>query len=128
MSTTPKELVDCANAILQTAADEAAFRAVCSRAYYGAYHAAREFHETLPAPGSVGRASGRHEQLIAQLNNPTISHQNKKYARSVALGKFLRTLVGLRVMADYSITLYVDQPFAAQAAIIAQTICAKTAT
>ncbi|WP_250533479.1 hypothetical protein [Caballeronia sp. AZ10_KS36] len=122
MSATPKELIDCAEVMLQSAKDEPVFRAVCSRAYYGAYHAAREFHEALPSPGSVGNASGRHEQLIAQLNNPTISRQNKKYIRSIALGKTLRTLVSARVQADYEIGDAVDQHAATQSVQTAKTL------
>ncbi len=116
MSTTPKELVDCASAMLATANDEAAYRAVCSRAYYGAYHAAKVFHEALASPGSVGNAKGKHEQLIAQLNTPTISRQNKKFIRSIALGKSLRVLVTDRVTADYAIEASVDKATAAKAA------------
>ncbi|MGT2471638.1 hypothetical protein [Paraburkholderia terrae] len=126
MSTTPKELVDCASAMLATASDEAAYRAVCSRAYYGAYHAAREFHEALASPGLVGNAKGRHEQLIAQLNTPTISRQNKKFVRSIALGKSLRLLVTDRVTADYTIGAYVDKATATKSSKGADTLLAAS--
>lgn len=128
MSCTPKELVDCASALAQSANDEPAFRAVCSRAYYGAYHAAKEFHEALPSPGTVGNASGRHEQLIAQLNSPTISRQNKKYMRSIALGKSLRLLVSTRVIADYTIAAPVDQQLALKTANQAQALFTAATT
>jgi uncharacterized protein (UPF0332 family) len=107
MSATASDLVQCASAQLQTASDEAAYRSVCSRAYYGAYHAAKAFHDALPQPGSVGTASGKHEQLIAMLTTPQISKNNKKHARSIALGKSLRILADRRVTADYKIHLTV---------------------
>lgn len=108
--------------MLKSASDEAAYRAVCSRAYYGAYHAAKAFHDALASPGSVGTARGRHEQLISQLSNPTLSSQNKKHAKSIAIGKTLRSLVTTRVLADYTITALVDQPTAAIAAQSAEVL------
>jgi len=116
VSTTPKELIDCATAMSQSATDEAAYRAVCSRAYYGAFHAAKAFHDALPSPGTVGSARGRHEQLISQLSNPTVSSKNKKHGKSVAIGKTLRSLVTTRVLADYTITAAVDKATATSAA------------
>ncbi|WP_321946522.1 hypothetical protein [Paraburkholderia sp. J10-1] len=125
MSATPKELVDSATAMLKAATDEAAYRAVCSRAYYGAFHAAKEFHDALATPGSVGNAKGKHEQLIAQLNNPLISRQNPKYLRSIALGKSLRPLIDQRVVADYNLKATVTQAEATTSASNATTLCAN---
>jgi uncharacterized protein (UPF0332 family) len=127
MSATPKELIDCAADMLKAANDEAAYRAVCSRAYYGAFHAAKEFHDALPTPGSVGNANGKHEQLIAQLNNPLISRQNAKFFRSIALGKSLRPLIDQRVIADYDLKATVTQNEAVTSASNAQALCSNAA-
>lgn len=126
MSSTPKELIDCAAAMVPLAQDEPMYRAVCNRAYYGAYHSAKAFHDKLPAPGTVGGAKGRHEQLIAQLGSPMISKQNKKYYVSQALGKSLRILADVRVRADYTITNMIDQGTASQAAADAQALYAAS--
>ncbi|QCP50199.1 hypothetical protein FAZ95_14020 [Trinickia violacea] len=125
MSSTPRQLVDCAAAMLQGATDEPQFRAICSRAYYAAFHAANEFHNALPAPGSVGNANGRHEQLIAQLANPQISKNNKRYHVSQALSKSLRPLIAARVLADYEIHLSVDAATAASTVTGADTLITK---
>jgi uncharacterized protein (UPF0332 family) len=112
MSVTPEQMIDCAEAMLNAATDEAQFRSVCSRAYYGAFHAANVFHNNLPAPGTVGNAKGRHEQLIAQLTNPQISKNNKRYYVSQALAKSLRPLIANRVMADYQVAQSVERSLA----------------
>jgi uncharacterized protein (UPF0332 family) len=112
MSVTSGQMIDCAAAMLTTASDEAQFRSVCSRAYYGAFHAANNFHNALPVPGTVGNAKGRHEQLIAQLTNPQISKQNKRYHVSQALAKSLRPLLSNRVLADYTVAKTVGRDLA----------------
>jgi uncharacterized protein (UPF0332 family) len=122
MSATPKELIDCAAVMLQVANDEPMYRAICSRAYYGAFHSAREFHEGLSSPGSVGNARGRHEQLIAQLNTPTVGRADKKFFRSIALGKTLRLIVDARVQSDYKIDESVDQQTAVKTLQSAQSL------
>ena len=122
MSSTPRELVDCAAELLKQALGEPQYRAVCSRAYYGAFHAANAFHNALPAPGSVGTARGRHQQLISQLANPTCSKQNDNYFVSQALSKNLRPLIDARVKADYLIHSEVSLALATAAAVGAEAI------
>ncbi|WP_157763783.1 hypothetical protein [Paraburkholderia aromaticivorans] len=112
MSSTPEELMVCAEALLPSASDETQYRSVCSRAYYAAFNAANAFHNNLSTPGTVGNASGRHQQLISQLLNPQISQKNKRYLVSRALGKSLMPLILARVRADYEIQLDVDQALA----------------
>ncbi|GAB5098691.1 hypothetical protein YK56LOC_44080 [Caballeronia sp. HLA56] len=126
MSSTAQELVDCAEAMARSAASESEYRAVCSRAYYGAFHAANAFHNGLPVPGSVGRATGRHEQLIAQLANPGCGKGNKKYFVSQALSKGLRLLVDNRVKADYHIDVEVNRGHAQASVAGALVIAAKS--
>lgn len=113
MSATPDEMLTCAKDLCARADCETKYRASISRAYYAAFHAARNFHIGLPTPGSVGNASGGvHAQLIAQLANPGISKNNKKYYLSQALGKSLRPLVDARVDADYHLHLNIEKQFA----------------
>ena len=126
MSSSPSELVDCALSLLGDARSEPQYRTVCSRAYYGAFHAANLFHNALPTPGTVGAARGRHEQLIAQLANPTCSKRNHKYFVSQALSKVLRTLINARVRADYLIDTEVDFGMAAKSSESARVVMLKT--
>lgn len=122
MSSTPRQLIEYASVMLRTASDEPAYRAVCSRAYYGAFHAAKAFHESLPAPGTVGNAKGSHEQLIAQLLNPTVSKQNKKHALSIAIGRGLRQLANARVTSDYVMASIVDKALATKTSTGAEAV------
>jgi uncharacterized protein (UPF0332 family) len=122
VSSTPRELVDCAAELLKRALDEPQYRAVCSRAYYGAFHAANAFHNALSAPGSVGTARGRHQQLISQLANPACSKQNDNYFISQALSKKLRPLIDARVKADYLIRSEVSVALATAATAGAEAI------
>lgn len=126
MSSTARELVECAEELMRNATDEPQFRAVCSRAYYGAYHAAYAFHRRLRAPGTVRQARGRHEQLIEQLCNPMISLSDEHYALSKAIGGTLRTLREARVTADYHLSEHINQALAAQSATLATTILKST--
>lgn len=101
MSCAPAELLDSARQMLQPDVEEAVVRAVASRAYYGAFHAAKAFHEALPSPGSVGDSSGMHRQLISQLRYPTITGKDR--ATSIAIGNLLFSAYGTRVIADYKL-------------------------
>ncbi len=109
MSVAPHELLASAEAIRKNQLDEAGHRAVISRAYYAAHHMAYAFHISLPSPGSVGRAMGRHEQLIAQLATPTFSATNPRNITSRRVGAILRDILRTRVLADYSIGALVEE-------------------
>lgn len=101
MSVTPHDLLLAAKNLHKTPSTEADRRALVNRAYYAAYQAAYEFHLSLPAPGSVGTASGKHEQLVAQLRNPTIKSSDPRHFASRRLGIILGDLLATRVRADY---------------------------
>ena len=101
MSTAPLDLLNNAKLIRANQADEAAHRAAISRAYYAAYHAARGFHISLPSPGRLIRANGRHEQLVEQLQNPTIATTDARHIKSRRIGFILRDLLRQRITADY---------------------------
>lgn len=103
MSVAPHEILACAQQIRGQELTEAGNRTVVSRAYYAAYHAAYNFHVSLPSPGSVGSANGRHEQLIAQLTTPTFGTSDARNFASRKAGHLLRDLLRRRVKADYAI-------------------------
>ncbi|MDR5882896.1 hypothetical protein [Caballeronia sp. LZ032] len=126
MSSTAQEWVECAAALMRHATTEPQYRTVCSRAYYGAFHAANEFHRRLPAPGTVGRASGRHDQLIQQLCNPMIRPNDAKHALSKAIGLDLITLRNARVRADYHPGENVNHDVAEQSTQLAAKVIRKT--
>lgn len=126
MSSTAEELVECATALLRDAVDEPQYRAVCSRAYYGAFHAALAFHRRLPVPGTVGNARGRHAQLIAQLNHPMINPVDDKYEVSKAIARELDRLRAARVKADYQLDDHVDHALASDSAARALTVLKTT--
>jgi uncharacterized protein (UPF0332 family) len=126
VSSTARELVEGASELLRTADNESHYRAVCSRAYYGAFHAAQAFHRALPAPGSVGAASGRHEQLIQQLCNPMLHSKDENRVLSQAIGQDLIKLRDARVRADYHLTRDIDHALAMQSASLAANIIRMT--
>lgn len=126
MSSKAEQLVDCATALLRDATDEPQFRAVCSRAYYGAFHAALAFHRRLPVPGSVRNARGRHEQLITQLSYPMIDPSHEKHRVSKDIAKHLLCLREARVKADYELHEHVDHALASTSTARAVTILKNT--
>lgn len=97
----PQESLEMAKKIRALEESEVCFRAVCSRAYYAAFHAAYGFHVALPSPGSVGEfARGRHQQLLASLDNPTVP-KSRAYWASKVIGKTLRLVYQHRLNSDY---------------------------
>jgi uncharacterized protein (UPF0332 family) len=100
MSTQPYELLCSARTVAAQITGEADARAVISRSYYAAFHAAKAFHGNLASPGSVGNAIGSHDQLITCLDNPTIP-RTSEYWTSKGISKTLRLAFSRRVTADY---------------------------
>jgi uncharacterized protein (UPF0332 family) len=94
-------LLDSARLIRACEPNESVSRAVISRAYYAAYHAAKEFHTELPSPGSVRDGRGRHEQLVKQLLNPALPVTDPRNLKSRQVGNLLQDLLRDRVTADY---------------------------
>src|SRR5262245_50169722 len=103
MSSNPKDMFACAQAIADAAQSEANFRSAISRAYYAGYHAAKLFHDALPVPGSGNGANGVHEILVQQLYHPGVKKTTPEYAKSIGLGKFLHQAKILRVQSDYHV-------------------------
>lgn len=111
MTCNAKDLLISAQKICAMAEDAAMFRSAISRLYYSAFHCCREFEKNLDAPGSVGKAEGIHEQLIAMLGTPDRTLSNNKQKTSKKLGANLRNLCLLRVDSDY----YLDRPVTKEA-------------
>lgn len=84
-------------------------RSAISRAYYGAFHHAKDWHEGLPAPGhDVGPRGGEHQMLINRLRNPDSVVLGPVSARqSRFLAAKLEVLRNRRVVADYQLALLV---------------------
>lgn len=91
--------------------DEISFRAAISRAYYGAYHACQQWHDTkLPVAGhDIGMSGGVHQTLINQLTNPDPGCGRDLGNYSKSLGYGLRALKELRTTADYQLSETVDK-------------------
>lgn len=100
---TPDELLVAANEIVAIATTESLYRAAINRLYYATFHKCYLYHVALPQPGTVGAASGKHNQLINQLNYPSPGLSAKQRATSIAVGKTLRVLCGQRVTSDYEL-------------------------
>lgn len=110
MPITPEDLLAQAHG-LSASKTEPALRGAVSRAYYGAYHAAIRFHDSLPSPGTLPAAGcGVHETLYHQLLNLTGLPPNSPLrltARQIAYkGKELRKR---RVVADYELSATVSE-------------------
>lgn len=103
MSVRPRDLLDSARRILEAQASESDCRAAISRGYYAAYHAARNFHNSLPSPGRLQYANGLHEQLCERLTLPTIPSTNNRHLQSRRIGTILTDALRDRVLADYRI-------------------------
>lgn len=106
MSVTPEDFIRLADELIQDACPIKIRTAVC-RGYYGAYHAAKNFHAQLPTPGMVLTAGGVHEELIQRLENPSFPRADTRWWLSKSLGLMLRRVRGARTHADYQL----DKPF-----------------
>ena len=106
-------------------ATEAHWRASISRAYYSAFHAALQWHASLPAPGSVGQASGIHSQLIHQLRAPAPECGPSNAKASREMGLRLDSLRAMRVEADYKLQVAVTQERATGACALALQLIGK---
>lgn len=101
MTITPNDLLALAQSInLQTEVD---IRNAAGRAYYAAYHMARNFHGELAKPGQAAARGGDHEDLIHRLQNPDRSLTANKATKSRAIGTLLRQIKPCRHKADYDI-------------------------
>lgn len=126
MTCSPDTLLNAAAQIAAIAKDEGMYRASVSRAYYASYHRCRGYYLKLGQLGTVGKASGVHEQLVAQLAAPSRKLTANARARSVAIGKYLRAIYDARVRADYHMDTSLTQQDMESALQTARTIFAET--
>ena len=127
MSVAPRQLLDSAKLIRAHVTNEAGHRATISRAYYAGYHAARDFHSSLPSVGSLSVTSGLHEQLCERLQNPTIPTMDARHLRSRQIGAILRDFHRKRVIADYQVTEQVADTNADEALVLSERLLSLAA-
>ena len=77
---------------LAASGDEVSLRSAVSRAYYGAFHLAREFLESIQRP--VPRNANAHGQIARQL-------QHSQHPDACRAGSLLADLHSDRIRADY---------------------------
>jgi hypothetical protein len=101
MSVTPEDLLFWAETA--NASTEPDKRAIISRAYYAAFHRCLEWHGSRIRFQSTFQAqnAGEHETLIQKLLHPNLGNPNRQQQLSLELGRRLRDLKALRVLADY---------------------------
>lgn len=112
----------------QPEASEIALRSAISRAYYAAFHAAKFFHDKLPAPGEPAPSGmGVHSALCYKLGRPRssiIGQEKATLSRSI---KYMcEGLKPMRVKADYELTETIVYGDAENAIAIASKIVNKT--
>ena len=116
MSITPRNLLDLSQSLIGTAVDEVTVRCSIGRSYYAAFHLAKDFHRSLSQPGALtGRSAGVHETLYQQLESPTISKTDPKYAVSKKVAAIARDLKRVRAAADYELKQTFSKKVAQQA-------------
>ena len=129
MSTvTPHDFITIADELINDSCS-IKIRTAVGRGYYGAFHAAKEFHDQLPTPGTLQAdrdGGGMHEQLIQRLENPTLGRTHALWLRSKSVGTMLRRVRGERTHADYHLTKPYNKEQAEDALEKAKTIIAKS--
>lgn len=106
---------------------ECALRMIVGRAFYGAYHAALDWHaHALPMQGhDVGSTGGIHQQLINQLSHPDSSCSKDLGFKSRSLAYGLRELKVWRTQADYYLSEVVTAERAENAKARARVLFAR---
>ena len=83
MSVTPKEILSLASDLQLAAVSEVEARNSIGRAYYGAYHLALQYSESLPRLGAVPpQELGTHAKLVFQLSNPGLPNSDPVFSKS----------------------------------------------
>lgn len=109
---TPEDLLAQAVQLLKSATNDLDYRVVIDRAYYGAYHAARQFEEALPLRSQANTDdTGSHDGLLQRLErpNPKLDYGLKIISQDIAAQ--MRMLKPLRELASYELqeTIRIDQ-------------------
>ena len=112
----PEDFLNQAVKLLASATNDADYRAVIDRAYYGAFHAARQFEEQLPQRSQATAANtGSHDALFQRLERPNAQLEYGLKVISKDIAAQMRMLKPLREIASYELdeTIRVDQAEAA---------------
>ena len=125
MSVTPQDFIQIADELIADAS-QIKIRTAVSRGYYGAYHAAKMYHDQLPAPGIVLSGGGMHEELIQRLENPSFKREDPRWWQSKSIGIMLRRTRGARTHADYRLDEPLTREKAATSIEDARTIIVKS--
>jgi len=106
----PEDLLAQAIKLLASAGNDLDYRVVIDRAYYGAYHAARQFEGQLPYR-SQAEYAGSHEALFQRLERPDgqLDYGLKVISKDIAAQ--MRMLRPLRELASNELgeTVGIDQ-------------------
>jgi uncharacterized protein (UPF0332 family) len=124
----PEDLLAQAIKLLASASNELDYRNVIERAYYSAYHAARQFEEQLPHRSqAVPQNAGSHEALFQRLerSDGQLDYGLKVISKDIAAQ--LRMLRPLRELASYELGERVRIDQAEEAVRAAKDIMAECA-
>lgn len=122
----PADLLAQAIKLLASAGDDLEYRVVIDRAYYGAYHAARQFEEQLPYRSqAVAQNAGSHEALFQRLerSDSQLDYGLKVISKDIAAQ--MRMLRPLRELASYNLEERVRVDQAEEAVRAAKDILAE---
>lgn len=101
-----QDIFESAQRVSAIGSHEADYRCAISRLYYAGYHACNDFHNNLTTPGVSKQDVGVHENLVNQLNNPTVPNTEPNHQQSIELAQYLKKSLFNRRLADYKL----DQP------------------
>lgn len=102
---------------------EIEWRTSVGRSYYGAFHLASKWHDSLGSPGVATPGKGMHASLIECLKKPSVGGGQK--TRSMSIGYLLETIKPFRTVADYHLAADVDRATAINVAAFARKIESK---
>lgn len=102
MAISPRDLHG--HALTLGMADELSCRAAINRAYYGAFHAASQYHGSMAVPGMTPpQTSGVHATLYYRLEHPAVPNSDPAYWVSKQIGYKARELKRYREISDYQL-------------------------
>ena len=122
---TPQGLLDHAEKLFDSAADDLGYRSVVERAYYSAFHAAREFEEALPHRSAAQSRTGTHDSLLQRLECPDTNLDSYLKTISKDVGGQLRQFKAIREIATYELKEPIRVDHAEKAILQAKDILAE---
>lgn len=124
----PEDLLAYAVNTLKSASGDLDYRVVIERAYYGAYHAARQFEEALPHRSLANTdKTGSHDGLFRRLETPNPKLDYGLRIISQDIGAQMRQLKPLRELANYELTTTIRIDHAELAILGAKEVIAECA-